>query len=76
MGTLKILDRELGDKRVTWDKGKVEEVELARAEFEFLTKEKKYLAYRPGKGGEPGEKLDEFDPLLEEVILRPQLAGG
>ncbi len=78
MGVLKTLDRSLGDKSVTWDKGKEAEVEAARSEFEFLVKEKKYKAYAidTSKPDRKGQEIRFFDPALEEILLVPQMAGG
>lgn len=76
MGAMKVLDRELGDKRVSWDKGKSHEVDAAKREFDYLVKEKGYFAYKPGRRGEPGDQVREFDSTLEELILIPQKVGG
>lgn len=78
MGVLKILDRKFGDKPLSWDKGKPDEVEAAKQEFEFLVKEKKYKAFaidasKPDRKGSP---LHFFDPTVEEVLLVPQMSGG
>lgn len=76
MGAMKVMDPKLGDKRVTWDKGKKDEVDVAKREFDFLVQEKGYLAYEVGARGKPGKQIRAFDPALEEVILRPSLVGG
>jgi hypothetical protein len=78
MGVLKALDRALGDKSVSWDKGKPEQVEAAKQEFEYLVKEKRYKAYRidPSKPGRKGVPVAAFDPAAEELLLVPQMQGG
>lgn len=76
MGAIKVLDKSLGDKPITWDKGKPDEVDAARAEFDFFVKERGYTAYKVGRGGKPGEHIRSFDPTLEEVVLVPQKQGG
>lgn len=76
--TIRRLDRVAGDIRKSWDKGKKEEVEAARADFEHFTKELKYLAYKvdPTKNDKKGEQIRFFDPNAEEIVLIPALAGG
>lgn len=78
MGALKVLDKVLGDKKVTWDKGKQDEVDVARREFDYLVKEKGYAAYKVDRKGKKVENeiIRTFDPTLEEVILIPQKVGG
>lgn len=78
MGRLRILDRALGDKSISWDKGKRDEVEVARQEFEFLVKEKGWLAYAvdPSKPDRKGRQVRAFDVNAEELVLVPAMVGG
>lgn len=76
MATMSVLDKVLGDKKVSWDKGKKHEVDAAKREFDYLVKEQGYFAYKPGRKGKAGDQVREFDPTLEELILIPQKQGG
>ena len=76
MGVMKVLDPVLGDSRISWDSGKPHEVENARAQYDNLTEERGYFAYEVGRGGKPGVQLDEFDPSIEEMIMRPPMVAG
>lgn len=71
MGVLKVMSREHGDRPLNWDKGKKDEVDAARRDFDFLVREKGYHALTKA-----GDRVREFDPSLEEVILVPQVVGG
>lgn len=76
MGTLAIMDRTKGDQTVGWDKNNPDEIEQAQATFDSLVKGKGYFAYTVSKEGTKGEQVKKFDPLLERIILSPQLVGG
>lgn len=68
---------ETGDTKVIWDKDNADEVAAARATFDRLTKDRKFAAFRAqGKKGEQGERIREFDPDAERIILVPQYQGG
>lgn len=71
---LRVIDAS-GDSKTIWDPENEAEVAAAKATFEAL-KKKKYLAYEVKKGGEPGKLLDEFDPKLGKIIMRPPIMGG
>lgn len=74
---MKVLDRKLGDRRISWDKGKPAEVEDARSSFDYLVREKKYFAYvLDDATNKKGKQVREFDPTLENLILTPPLVGG
>jgi hypothetical protein len=64
-----------GDSRIIWDPANQEEVDAARATFDRLTK-KGYQAYAVRRGGEKGERVREFDPAAERLILAPATRGG
>jgi hypothetical protein len=74
---MKVLTARDGDREVTWDAGKKEDVESARADFDRY-RQLGYKAYemdpktRKSKGGE----LKTFDPSIEYMILIPQMQGG
>ncbi len=64
-----------GDLKVIWDSEKEPEVKAAKKQFEELMA-KGYLAFKVKKDGEQGEKMKEFNPDAEKMILVPMLKGG
>jgi hypothetical protein len=64
-----------GDSRIIWDPANRDEVDAARETFNKLTK-KGYQAYEVRRGGERGQRVREFDPNLERLILAPATVGG
>jgi hypothetical protein len=67
---------ESGDTRVIWDSENEDEVAAARATFDKLTKNGKFAAFQVKTKGEKGERMRDFDPEAEKIILVPQIAGG
>lgn len=66
-----------GDVKSIWDHNNAVEVEAKRREFEYLTKEKKYKAYRvTGTNGERGEPMDTFEAAAGRVLFVPPMQGG
>ena len=66
-----------GDTKSIWDKNNPDEVEAARQQFNYLVKQKKYVAFHvEGDKGEKGSQMKEFDPKAERVIFVPPMAGG
>jgi hypothetical protein len=66
-----------GDVKTVWDPNNADEVEEARRQFERLTKEKRFRAYRvTGKTGESGEAMPTFEAAAGRVIFVPPMAGG
>ena len=65
-----------GDTKVSWDKHDSEEVEVARAAFDKLTKKGKYVAFNVSPGGRKAGRMHEFDADAQEIILVPAIAGG
>lgn len=79
MGTMQVMDPKAGDRHVHWDPTRPEEVEDAKASFDFLVKEKGYFAYmvEEVKGKfKSGKQVKTFDPSIGRLILRPALVGG
>lgn len=74
MGTMRIMDGS-GDQKIIWDSDSKDEVDAARETFDRLTK-KRYVAFSVKKGGAQGEKITEFDPKMEKIILVPPISGG
>lgn len=66
-----------GDIKTIWDPNNAVEVEEKRREFERLTKEKKFKAYRvTGTNGEKGEPMDTFEAAAGRVLFVPPMQGG
>ena len=64
-----------GDTKIMWDADNEAEVEVAKKTFDSLRK-KGYSAFKTNKKGEAGERITEFDPQAERLIMAPQLQGG
>jgi hypothetical protein len=63
-------------KEVTWSSDNEAEVLTARETFQRMTREG-YQAFRPGASkGQRGNRITEFDPAIEKMVLFPQLQGG
>lgn len=75
MSRMEIMDPQLGDTKVYWDKNKPQEVENARENFDRMRK-KGYAAYRMTASGSKGEQIRSFDPSAERIILGLPLHGG
>lgn len=71
---INILDQS-GHIKQIWDRDVKDEVKMARKTFERMIA-KGYAAFRVKKNGEQGEKIKEFDPDAEKMILAPNLRGG
>lgn len=66
-----------GDVKTVWDPNSADEVEEARRQFERLTKEKKFRAYRvTGTNGERGEPMPSFEAAAGRIVFVPAMAGG
>lgn len=64
-----------GDSRFMWSKDNPDEVAAAKSTFSRL-KEKGYDAFKVKADGGKGEKISEFDPTAEKIIMAPRLVGG
>jgi hypothetical protein len=64
-----------GHTSISWDENNEGEVELARNAFNDAIK-KGYQAFKTRLTGGRGERMTEFDPTAEEMLLVPQLRGG
>lgn len=73
-GFMRVLSEE-GDSRVVWDRRVVAEVKEAFVKFKELLG-KGYTACVARSDGSKGSKLDDFDPLLEEIIMVPPTMPG
>jgi methylmalonyl-CoA mutase cobalamin-binding subunit len=77
-GVFQILNPNDGDKRVVWDSGSLAEIQAAKKMFDDLVAEG-LEPYRVGVGGKAtAKKMEEFDPMAEQVIFLPgkKLAVG
>lgn len=75
-GVLLIPSWNEGHAKIEWDAKDPNDVEAARDMF-VKNKAKGYAAYRVDpKSGDKGEKITEFDPKAEKIIMIPQIAGG
>ena len=75
MGRLSVLDPKKGDIKLIWDSENEDEVELAEKQFKDALK-KKFTAYAVKGKGKKGEKLEEFDPDIERIIMVPPAVGA
>jgi hypothetical protein len=76
---MNILDQ-TGHTTIGWDPDNEDEVEIAREAFD-KARERGYHAFHvvedpKGGAGKKGERMTEFDPDAEKMILMPQLRGG
>lgn len=74
-GAMKVMDP-TGHTEITWDADVPAEVAVAKAAFKELTEQKGYQAFRVGRNGRQDERMREFDPEAEKVLMIPQLKGG
>lgn len=74
MGEMRTLAAQ-GDIKSIWDPKNDEECEAAEEQFDTLI-EKGYNAFKVGRTGKKGVKIDEFDRDAGKIILVPPLAGG
>jgi hypothetical protein len=71
-----------GDTVIEWDGRKVEqgdaEALAAVREAERIFSEQRARGATAFKvlPGQPAERVDEFDPLVEQIIVVPRVAGG
>jgi hypothetical protein len=73
-GCLRILT-DNGDDLVVWDRNDLAEIREAKAQFDSYLK-KGYKAYSMRPQGDKGIPIDQFDPLLEQIILTPNTRPG
>jgi hypothetical protein len=73
-GVLEVLNSS-GDMKIMWDRNNPGEVTAAKAAFDQAIKAKSAVFAVKTKGGQ-GDKVKEFDPNLERLMVVPQLVGG
>lgn len=64
-----------GDTRLVWDRREAAQVKEAYQRFRELLDEG-HTAYVVRSDGKKGSKLDEFDPLHEEILMVPKTMPG
>lgn len=64
-----------GDTKVVWDADNRDEVAQARKTFDEL-RAKGFTAFNVKRNGEKDERITEFDPEAQTLIMVPRLAGG
>ena len=74
MSTLSIMDV-TGDEKLSWDPSDDLSTARARKRFAELIG-KGYKAYRINHVGGKGEKIDEFDPFAQEIVMHRVAVGG
>lgn len=75
-GTMRVLSQSAGDTRVTWSRRNAAEVAAARRSFDELTSAPNNFAAFSVSAGQRGERIKEFDPEAEEILIVPPVAGG
>lgn len=84
MGSLRVLDKKLGDLKINWNPDSPEETAAAKKQFEDLvgktttvgTKKMKYAAYDVKKDGGKGGKITQFDKNAGLIIIAPEVERG
>lgn len=74
VGVMRVLSQN-GDDRLTWDRNDPNQVKDAYKKFKDFIK-KGYQAFAVLATGDKGHKLDEFDPLAEEILMVPATVPG
>jgi hypothetical protein len=81
MGALRVLSRQ-GDDHITWDEQKLPmndpETLAAIREAERIfseTRAKGATAFRVETGKSP-QKIDQFDPTAQQILIVPRVVGG
>ena len=73
MGKLRIMNR-TGDRTLTWDVSEKDAVKEAERIFREH-QEAGATAFSVGSDGETGQ-ITKFDPLAEQIVMVPRIAGG
>ena len=81
MATMRILNSS-GDRRLDWDATRAREGDpealaaIAEAEAVFAEARRQGGTAVKVRPGMPAERIDEFDPEVEQIIVVPRVAGG
>ena len=81
MGMLRVISKR-GDDRVQWNEqdaqaGDAEAIAAIREAERIFAQERARgaTAFRV-ESGKPSERIEQFDPLAEQIILVPRVVGG
>ena len=76
MGELRVLDKEHGDLKITWDPSNKRDIETAKKTFEDLIG-KGFMAWDVGPNCKKGDnEIKEFDPNLGRIIITTPVKKG
>ncbi|MCL4464648.1 MAG: hypothetical protein M1401_18755 [Chloroflexi bacterium] len=81
MAKLRVLNSQ-GDRLVTWEHEKVENGDpealaaVAEAERIFREQLRRGSAAFKVEAGKPTQRIAEFDPTAEQIVVVPRIAGG
>lgn len=64
-----------GDTRLVWDRREPDQVKEAYVRFKEML-DKGYTAFAIRSDGKKGSRLEEFDPLHEEILMVPRTMPG
>jgi hypothetical protein len=64
-----------GDTKIIWNPDNTDEVANARRSFDDMTG-KGFRAFAVARAGAKGDRVHEFDPEAEKLIIVPPMAGG
>jgi hypothetical protein len=64
-----------GDTKIVWSKDNEDEVENAQRTFDDL-QSKGFTAFSVKRNGDKDERITEFDPDAQTLIMVPRIAGG
>lgn len=65
-----------GDLKIIWDRNKPHEVEAARTMFNAMVTQG-YAAFKvKDNDGNKGDKISEFDPNVERLVMIAPMQGG
>lgn len=77
MAQLTMMRAGVGDFPIKWHMDKPEEIKAARENFEICKKQKCAFFRVSRVDGKPTtQKITEFDPNAEEIMVVPPQAGG
>ena len=81
VGMLRVMSRR-GDDRVTWDEEKVQAGDteavaaIREAERIFAQERAKGATAFRVEPGKPVQRIGQFDPTAEQIVLVPRVVGG
>ena len=74
MGEMSVINRS-GDLKVAWSADDKAEVEEAKRQFDGY-KKKGWAVFRLDNHGREGDRMAEFDPKAEKILVVPPIVGG